>query len=307
MDALHKRLGRVLVPLLTPFDEREEVDLAVLERLVHFVVANGYADSLVVAGTTGEFYALTRRERITLLGAAKEIVEDRLPIIAGTGAASTRETIALTCEAEKLGYDCVTVVSPYYQKATQEGLYRHFKAVAESTSLPVMLYNIPLFTGVNVEVETFARLVRVPNIRAIKEQATMNPTQMAAFAAAAPRDFSLYCADDTMVLQTLPEGGVGVVSGGSHVIGDLMHDMIAEYLEGRVADAATRARQMMPLFRAFGDNGRANPVPLLKEAFRLHSGIDVGKPRMPSVPATGQETEGLREALRALGKLSDRA
>ncbi len=303
MGTLDKKLGRVIVPLITPFDGHEQVDFSVLRQLIEFVLAHKYADSLIVSGTTGEFYALTMEERFTLFRTVKEIVAGRVPLAAGTGAASTREVIALTKEAEKLGYECAMVVNPYYQKVTQEGLYRHFKAVAEATSLPIVLYNIPLFTGVNIEAETFARLVRVPNIKAIKEEAGINPTQTTDFAMAAPPDFSLYCGDDTMVLQTFPQGAIGVVSGGSHVVGDLMGAMIAEQIKGNVAKASELYFKMMPFFRALNQNGRVNPIPLLKDAIRLHTGINVGKPRMPSLGATPEEEAKLKEVLRVLGKL----
>jgi 4-hydroxy-tetrahydrodipicolinate synthase len=303
LGTLDGKLGRVLVPLITPFDEREEINFTVLAKLVDFVLEHRYADSLIVSGTTGEFYALTAEERVRLFRMVKEIVAGRVPLVAGTGAASTREAVALTQEATRLGYDCVMVVSPYYQKVTQEGLYRHFKAIAEATSLPVMLYNIPLFAGVNIEVDTFARLVRISNIKAIKEEAGINPTQMTDFALAAPSDFSLYCGDDTMVLQTFPQGAVGVVSGGSHVVGDLMGSMIVEQIKGNVTKASELYFKMMPFFRALNQNGRVNPIPLLKDAIRLHTGLDVGKPRMPSIGATPQEEAKLRDVLRALGKL----
>lgn len=303
MGSLDKKLGRVVVPLVTPFDDREEINFGALDKLVNFVLGHRYADSLIVSGTTGEFYALTMEERFTLFRTVKEIVAGRVPLAAGTGAAATREAIALTKEAEKLGYDCAMVVNPYYQKATQEGLYRHFKAVAESTSLPIVLYNIPLFTGVNIEAETFARLVRIPHIKAIKEEAGINPTQTTDYALVAPPDFSLYCGDDTMVLQTFPQGAIGVVSGGSHVVGDFMGAMIAEQIKGNVAKASELYLKMMPFFRALNQNGRINPIPLLKDAIRLHTGINVGKPRMPSLGATPEEEAKLKEVLRALGKL----
>lgn len=303
MGSLDAKLGRVLVPLITPFDENEEINYEALEKLVSFIIEHKYADSLIVTGTTGEFYALSYQERVDVLRFVKKLVGDRVPLIAGTGAASTREAVALTKQAEELGYECAMVVNPYYQKATQEGLYIHFRAVAESTGLPIMLYNIPLFTGVNLEASTFARLVTIPNIKAIKEEAGINPTQMTDFATVAPPDFSLYCGDDTMVLQTIPQGAVGVVSGGSHIVGDLMSQMISAYMEGNVKKASELYFTMMPLFRALNQNARVNPIPLLKDAIRLHTGIDVGRPRRPSLGATPEEEAELRKVLEGLGKL----
>lgn len=303
MGSLDARLGRVLLPLITPFDENEEINYDALEKLIAYVLDHRYCDSLIVTGTTGEFYALSHQERIDVLRFVKKTVGDRVPLIAGTGAASTREAIALTQEAEKLGYACAMVVNPYYQKVTQEGLYVHFEAVARATSLPIMLYNIPLFTGVNLEASTFARLAKIPNIKAIKEEAGINPTQMTDFAFNAPEDFSLYCGDDTMVLQTLPQGAVGVVSGGAHIIGDLMGQMIEAHMAGQVKKASEIYFTMMPLFKALVQSGRVNPIPILKDAVRLHTGINVGRPRRPSLGATEAEEAELRSVLSKLGKL----
>ena len=168
MPVLLETLGRVLIPLVSPFDDRDELNTEALANLVDYVIDKDYADTLIATGTTGEFYALSREERLLAFATIKEANAGRLPLMAGTGAATTREAMAYTREAEKLGYDCVMVVNPYYQKATQEGLYRHFKAVAESTTLPLVLYNIPLFTGVNIEPQTFKRLCGIPNILGIK-------------------------------------------------------------------------------------------------------------------------------------------
>ncbi|HHV63379.1 MAG TPA: 4-hydroxy-tetrahydrodipicolinate synthase [Firmicutes bacterium] len=305
MSKLSDILGEVLLPMITPFDSNSKLNLEATEKLVNYLIEKNYMDSLIVTGTTGEFYALSFDERIQILRAVKEIVNGRIPIIAGTGSAYTLETIELTKRAEEFGYDCVMVVSPYYQKATQEGLYQHFRAVAESTRLPVMLYNIPLFTGVNIEAETLARLVRISNIKAIKEEAGINPIQTTDFRIVAPPDFTIYCGDDTMVLQTLPQGAVGVVSGGSHVIGDMMKQMIRSYKNGENTMASELYFKMMPFLKALNQNGRVNPIPLLKDAVTISSGIDVGKPRLPSLGATEAEKSLLKRVLSDIGRLSE--
>jgi len=304
MQVLLNKLGRVLLPLLTPFDEQDRLNTKALADLVDYVIQKDYADALIVTGTTGEFYALSFEERILAFETVKEANAGRLPLIAGTGAATTREAIAYTQKAEELGYDCAMVVSPYYQKATQEGLYLHFKAVAESTKLPVMLYNIPLFTGVNIEAETLERLVKdVPNILGIKEEAGINPTQTTLFKMVVPEEFTIYCGDDTMVLQTLPQGAVGVVSGGSHVVGDLMKRMIQCYIEGKVEEASDIYMKMFPFFHALTPGERVNPIPVLKTVVSLTSGIDLGAPRLPSLGATEEELAGIKKVLKAVGKL----
>jgi len=304
MQLLLEKLGRVLLPLLTPFDDQDQVNTQALTDLVDFVIERDYVDSLIVTGTTGEFYALSHEERILAFKTVKEANAGRLPLIAGTGTVTTREAVAYTQEAEALGYDCVMVVLPYYQKATQEGLYRHFKAVAAATELPVMIYNIPLFTGVNLNAETLGRLVHdAPNILGIKEEAGINPTQTTEYKLVAPEEFTIFCGDDTMVLQTFPQGAVGVVSGGSHVVGDLMKRMIQLYVEGDVEGASSIYLDMFPFFDSLTPAGRVNPIPVLKTVVTLTSGIDLGAPRLPSLGATEDELAAIKRVLESLGKL----
>jgi 4-hydroxy-tetrahydrodipicolinate synthase len=307
MQVLLSKLGRVLLPLLTPFDDdggAGSVNEQAFAELVDYVIEKEYADSLIVTGSTGEFYALSHEERVLAFQVVKEANAGRLPLIAGTGAVTTQEAIAYTKQAEDLGYDCVMVVSPYYQRATQEGLYQHFKAVAAATRLPVMVYNIPLFTGVNVEAGTLGRLVRdVPNILGIKEEAGINPTQTTEYKLVVPEEFTIFCGDDTMVLQTFPQGAVGVVSGGSHVVGDLMKRMIQLYLQGDVEGASAIYLDVFSFFRSLTPAGRVNPIPVLKTVVTLTSGIDLGAPRLPSLGATEEELAAIRMVLEPLGKL----
>lgn len=305
MQVLLDELGRVLLPLLTPFDDQGRVNAGALVELVDYVIEENYADSLIVTGSTGEFYALSRQERMRAFEVVEEANADRLPLIAGTGATTAREAIAYTQRAEALGYDCAMVVLPYYQKTTQEGLYRHFEAVAEATDLPVMIYNIPLFTGVNLEAETLERLVRdVPNILGIKEEAGVNPTQTTEYELVVPDEFTIFCGDDTMVLQTFPQGAVGVVSGGSHVVGDSMRRMIQLYVDGDVEGASAVYLEMFPFFRALtASPGRVNPIPVLKTVVSLTSGVDLGPSRLPSLGAAEDELAAVKGALRDLGKL----
>jgi len=306
MQVLMDKLGKVLLPLLTPFNDQDQVNTQALADLVEYVVQKEYADSLIAAGSTGEFYALSHQERNLVFRTVLEANARRLPLIAGTGAVTTREALAYTQEAEDLGYDCVMVVSPYYQKATQESLYQYFRAIAEATRLPVMIYNIPLFTGVNLEPETLRRLVRdVPNILGIKEEAGTNPMQTTEYKLLAPEEFTIFGGDDTMVLQTLPQGAVGVVSGGSHVIGDLMKRMIRLYCAGDVQGASSLYLDTFPFFRALAPAGRVNPIPVLKTVVSLTSGIDLGAPRLPSLGATEDELAAIKKVLESLGKLPE--
>lgn len=300
MNTLHGLLGRVLIPLVTPFREDGEIDHQTLGELTEMVIKRGYCDSVIVGGTTGEFISLTFEERISLYRTVKEAANGQVPLIAGTGAAYTKHAIMLTQEAERLGFDTAMVVAPYYLKPTQEGIYQHFRAVANSTKLPIMLYNIPLFTGVNIEPDTLAALSQIGNILAIKEEAGINPTQTSEFCLSVPERFSVYCGDDTMVLQTLVQGGVGVVSGGSQVIGDRMKAMIDLFMKGDAIGSSKISRELFPFFKALNQNGRVNPIPILRAAISM-TWKNVGDPRLPLTPATEAERHHVREVLCSLG------
>ena len=304
MPQLLDKLGRVLLPLLTPFDKDDQVNPRALADLVDHVIRSGYCTSLIATGSTGEFYALSPKERTLVLETVKEATAGRVPLIAGTGAASTKETIVYTQEAERLGYDCAMVVVPYYQRATQEGFYQHFRAVAAQTKLPVVLYNVPIFTQVNLEANTLGRIVRdAPNVLGIKEEAGLNPTQTSEFKLAVDDDFTIFCGDDTMVLQTFPQGAVGTVSGGAHVIGDLMGEMMELYVAGKVEEASALYLKTYPLFPALVPPGHTNPIPVLKTVVSLTSGIDLGPPRLPSLGATKEELTAIKPILKSLGRL----
>lgn len=302
MDRIDTELGRVLLPLVTPFHEDGTVDHERLAALAVMVVDRGLCDSIIVSGTTGEFISLSFEERRQILGTVREAINKRVPLIAGTGAAYTGHAIELTRSAESLGYDAAMVVAPYYLRPTEEGLYQHYCAVADSTKLPILLYNIPLFTGVNITPELLARLVTIANIRAIKDEAGVNPLQATEYARVVPKDFAVYCGDDTMVLQVLSQGGVGVVSGGSAIIGQRMKEMIRVYFRGDVAEAQRLHLEMYELFRTFNMNGRINTVPLLREALSM-TWDDVGAPRLPLVRGSDEERSELARVLTELGAI----
>jgi 4-hydroxy-tetrahydrodipicolinate synthase len=303
MKTLLEIMGRVSVPLVTPFYANEDVNHEALGQLVDYIITRNFCDSIIVTGTTGQFYALTDEERLEIWKTVKAANRGRVPLVAGVGAASTRASIRFTRIAEEMGFDVAMCVLPYYGKPTQEGIRRHFEAVSSATKLPVLIYNIPLFTGVNMEPETLVQLVKIPNIRGIKEEAGIQPTQATSFALHTPEDFSIYCGDDTMVLQVLPQRGVGVVSGGSQVIGDCMKAMIDAYYKGDNVEASRIYFKMAPFFASLNQNGRLNPVPILRAAIEKSSGIKIGPPRGPQVPATADEMavtgailDGIRKA-----------
>lgn len=299
--AIDERLGEVILPLITPFDGRGELHLAALDRLIAFVLQRKFCDSLFVGGTTGEFHALSTAERVQLLERVKQTAGGRVPLVAGTGAATTRETIHLTGQAERLGYDAVAVVLPYYSRPTQDEIYQHFVVVAQSTKLPVILYNIPLFTGVNLMPQTLARLAELPNIVGVKDQAGANPVQTSDYLRVAPH-LTVYCGDDAMILQVLAQGGTGAVSGGAHAVGDLIKEMIRLFKSGAVQEATRLHHRLMPFHRALAPEGRANPIPCIREAARLVSGIDVGPPRPPLLPPGEEAVVRLQSVLERLAR-----
>ncbi len=305
MRTLGEKLGHIIVPLVTPFDEISgEVNFKEAEKLVDFIVEKKYCDSIAVTGTTGEFSTMTTEERIKMFQVVQETVAGRVPLVAGVGASSVKEAIKLSQEAERFGYDAVMVVAPYYCKPIQEGIYNFFKTVAKSVNIDIILYNIPLFTGVNVEPETVSRLVNeLENVRGIKDESGINPTQMTVYARVTPKDFTVYNGDDIMVLCGLVQGAAGVVSGGSHLIGDKMRTMINYFTSGQNEKALKIHNELDPFFRALAPNGRINPIPVLKAALEI-TGHPVGPPRSPLSKATTEEKAQIEKHLIRLADLS---
>ena len=295
-------LGQVIIPIVTPFNEDESINYDLLGELADWIVSTGRCDSVIVTGTNGEFVTLTDEERIQEWKTVKDAVGDRVTVVAGSGTASTISTIKLTQEAEKLGMDMVMIVGPYYQLPTQDGLVEHYTAVANATSLPVVIYNIPIFAGVNVEAPTVKRLHAVPNIIAVKEECGLDPVQSARLLldAREREGFKIYDGDDTMALSMIASGAAGVVSGGSHVIGQLMKELTTALAEERLNDAAELNMRMYPVFLAFGGNGRTNPIPGVRRGIEL-LGKPVGKPRRPLLQLDDDETAELRSAMETAG------
>jgi 4-hydroxy-tetrahydrodipicolinate synthase len=288
------QFGKIVTAMVTPFDHKGNIDFAKTTKLVNYLIENG-TDSLVVAGTTGESPTLTTEEKVALFRHVVSVVNGRVPVIAGTGSNNTHASIELTKKAEEAGVDAVMLVAPYYNKPNQEGLYQHFKAIAESTSLPVMLYNIPGRSVVNISVDTVVRLSEIPNVVAIKD-ASGNLDTMTEMIARTREDFLLYSGDDNITLPVLAIGGAGVVSVASHIIGNEMQQMIAAFEAGELAKAAKLHQKLLPIMK--GLFAAPNPVPV-KTALQL-KGLDVGSVRLPLVPLTEQERIELMNLLNTL-------
>lgn len=297
-------LGRIVVPLVTPFKENQEVDYDAAVAVATRVLETGKADSLIVCGTTGEFFSMTEAEREKLFVRILNEVGNRTKLVAGVGAASTIETMRLMKRAKEIGYHYVMVVAPYFTKPTQAELLEHFLTVSQASSIPVILYNIPIFTGVNLEPSTVSKLSVQPNIVAIKEEAELNPKQVTEYLNATDSDFVIYCGDDTMILESYAQGGPsrigGVVSGASHLVGNTIRSMIEAFIRGEIREAAATQQKLFRLFRGLGSNGRINPVSLLKAAMNM-IGYQAGLPRKPLLPATELEEKQLRELITDIG------
>ncbi|MBS4214398.1 4-hydroxy-tetrahydrodipicolinate synthase [Neobacillus rhizophilus] len=283
--------GQVLTAMVTPFDQHGEIDFNATSDLVNYLLANG-TDGLVVCGTTGESPTLSTEEKVALFKFVVEVVDGRVPVIAGTGSNNTRSSISLTKLAEEVGVDGIMLVAPYYNKPSQEGMYQHFKAIAESTSLPVMLYNIPGRSVVNISAETVIRLSQIPNIVAVKE-ASGHLDDMAEIIKQTADDFSLYSGDDGMTLPVLSIGGVGVISVASHIIGNEMQDMVTRFKNGDLAGAAAAHRELLPIMKALF----AAPSPAPVKAALNMKGINAGGLRLPLIPLNDEETKTLRNML----------
>ena len=298
METLKEKLGHIIIPMVTPFDKNTgEVNLKEAAKLADFIIKKKYCDSIAVTGTTGEFSTMNVEERIEMYKVVKEAVAGRVPLIAGAGAASVQDAVKLSQEAEKLGYEVVMIVAPYYCKPSKEGIYKFFATVAKSVNIDVMLYNIPLFTGVNVDPDMVSRLCNeFENIKGVKDEAGINPTQMTEYALVTPEDFTVYNGDDLMVLCGLVQGAAGVISGGSHLIGEKMREMINFFLHGQNESALKIHNELDPFFRALAPNGRINPNPVLKAALDI-AGHPVGPPRLPLNEATPEERENIKKHL----------
>ena len=268
-------IGRLLTAMVTPLTPEGEVDYDQARRLALALVESG-SDGLVVTGTTGESPALFDAERIRLWREVKHAVGNRAVVIAGSGTNGTGESVLLSMEAERAGVDGLLLVVPYYNKPTQEGLYRHFRAIAESTSLPCIPYNVPSRTITNMTAETTLRLAEIPNIIGIKE-ASGNLDQMAEIVEHAPLDFRVWSGNDSDTFGLMSVGGYGVVSVAAHLVGVQIRAMMGMLLAGDLEGAAREHRRLLPL--AKGIFVVANPIPI---KYCLNkSGFPVGGVRLP--------------------------
>ena len=264
--AIRYDAGEVITAMVTPFNEKREIDYPAVEKLARHLADNG-SDAILVAGTTGESPTLTHDEEYELLYAVKGTVSGNAKIIMGAGSNSTRTAVDVVKKVETLGADAILSVVPYYNKPNQQGMIEHFGAIAKSTNLPIILYNIPSRTGVNMLPQTVAFLAKeYSNIVALK-QSNPDLDLISELKAQCPKDFAIYCGDDSLTLPMLSLGAYGVVSVASHVVGEEIKSMIHNYKSGQVKAARNMHQMLFPLFKKLFM--APNPVPVKAVLSRL--------------------------------------
>ncbi|MBA4602103.1 4-hydroxy-tetrahydrodipicolinate synthase [Thermoactinomyces mirandus] len=286
--------GRLITALYTPFTKEREIDWPRLGETIERLIENGN-DAIVVSGTTAESPTLTQEEKIELFRFALEKVNGRIKVIAGTGSNNTAQSIQLTKKADEIGADGVMIVAPYYNKPSQEGLYQHFKSIAEVTKLPVMLYNVPGRTSVNMSVETMTRLAQLENVAAIKE-ASGNLNQISSLIAALPENVAVYSGDDGLTLPVLSVGGAGVVSVASHLVSREIKEMIDAYFAGDIKKARELHIRLLPVFH--GVFITTSPAPLKYAMYK--KGWSEPYVRLPIVELTEEEKKKTDEWIEKL-------
>lgn len=276
--------------IATPFNETG-VNLKEFARLVEDQIANG-VDAIIVCGTTGESSTMTTEEKLQTIECAVKTANGRIPIIAGTGSNNTRAVIELNQKVEKLGVDGILLVTPYYNKTTQQGLVSHYSEIAKNTNLPIILYNVPSRTGLNILPETALELSKIENIVAIKE-ASGDLSQIAKTANLCRDNLQIYSGNDDQILPILSLGGIGVISVLSNVRPKYTHNICQNYFDGNTETATKMQLDAIPLISALFSE--VNPIPV-KEALNI-CGYDFGVPRLPLIPMSAGKREVLKKCL----------
>jgi len=283
--------GPIITAAVTPFDDQLQIDLKKFEKLLTHLIDTG-TTALVITGTTGEAPTLSAVDKLKLWEFAIDFVDERIPVIVGVGTNNTKTTLHNVKLAEEVGADGLLVVVPYYNKPSQKGLYRHFKEIAESTELPIILYNIPARCGTGLEAKTILELQKIPNIIGIKDS-TGDLELITAVKEKGRRDFLLYSGDDSLYFETLKIGGSGVVSVASHIVGKSMKRVYDLYISGFEERAATQDAKLQPVYKELFRYPNPAPIKSLLNSY----GIDVGGLRMPLIELEKYEHELITEKL----------
>lgn len=276
-------IGYISTAMVTPFQEDGSIDYHATERLIEHLISTG-TDSLVVCGTTGESPTLSTDEKLALIRFVAEKVNNRIPVIAGTGSNNTAASIDLSQKAESLGVDALMIVTPYYNKPNQRGMIAHFEAIANATTVPIIVYNIPGRSVVNLQPESIIDLSKIPSIQIVKE-ASGSLDQMTKILAGTNDDFRVYSGDDSLTLPLLAVGGSGIISVASHVIGTDMQRMIQAFHAGNHSEAAKIHQTILPVINGLF----AHPNPVVVKYALSKVGIEVGSLRLPLVEMTNEE------------------
>ncbi len=287
--------------MITPFRRDESIDEAAFRRFVEFQI-NGGVDFLVACGTTGESVTMTEIEQARIVELTLEYAAGRVPVVAGAGGYNTREVIEKIHRYEKLGVDAILSVTPYYNKPTQEGLFQHYRALADSTGLPIILYSVQGRASVNLEPATVARLAEINNIVGIKE-ASANISQIAEIASLVDDSFKIFAGDDSVVLPVAALGGVGVISVASNLLPRLVSDLCRASVENRLEEARRLNRQLTPIFKAMFIE--SNPIPV-KAALAM-TGMIEEVYRLPMTPISQANRAKLEQVLTETGVLAKAA
>lgn len=289
--------GKVLTAMITPFNDDYSVNFTQAQRLARYLVDNG-SDGLVVAGSTGESATLSKDEKLKLFDSVLEAVGDKAVVIAGTGSNDTRASVEMTKEAEKIGVHGAMLVGPYYNKPPQEGYYHHFKTIAESTVLPLIVYNVPGRTGSNILPSTIARLSEIKNIVAVKE-ASGSLDQVSEIVRSTAKEFMVYSGDDSLTLPIMSIGGAGIISVAAHIVGKQMQIMLKAFADGDVNKAQSIHAELLPFFKVIFVT--TNPIPI-KAAVNL-LGLHAGPLRLPLVAPTSGELEKIKQVMKDIGAI----
>lgn len=285
-------IGRLLTAMITPFDSEGQVDYGQTRRLA-LALLNSGSDGLVIAGTTGEAPTLTSEEKLRLFAEVKSAVGDRGTVLAGTSTYNTAESVELSREAARTGVDGLLLTTPYYSKPPQEGIFRHFEAIANAVSIPCVIYNIPGRTGINVTADTQLRIAQIPNIIGVKE-ASGDLDQIARLIEEAP-GYRVWSGDDQLTLPILSLGGYGCICVVSHLVGLQMRDLIQAHIDGRVDEAARIHRRLLPLMKTLM-TAAGNPVPVKYALNQV--GFPAGGFRLPLVEPDAAAAEKVMAEVR---------
>ena len=283
--------------IVTPFDENDNINFDEFKRLINFQIDNG-VDGIVVCGTTGEAATLSTEEKQELIKYCVKAVNKRVPVIAGVGTNNTKTVIENEKYAEKVGVEGLLVVTPYYNKTTQKGLVEHFKIIAESTSLPIILYNVPSRTGVDINPDTYLELSKIKNIVATKE-ASGDISKVLKIRNLCKDNLNIYSGNDDQIIPFMSLGGIGVISVVSNIMPKFTSEMIKKYFNKETDEASKMQIEVANLIQLLFKE--VNPIPV-KEALNI-LGIEVGKPRLPLVKCSEELKEGLKEEINKINNI----